>query len=98
VRHGYPAILPGVVDIAEVGKKYAADALRVLLGFAFNTLGLHRVVFTCYEGNDRALQLYRHVGFTEVGRAPEAYYRDGRYWDEFRMQVLDRDFRAVVPE
>lgn len=91
-RHAHLGIFLGYRE--DHGKGYAADALRALMGFAFDTLGLHRVVLTCYEGNDRAMQLYRHVGFTEVGRAPEAYYRDGRYWDEFTFQLLDRDFRS----
>lgn len=76
------------------GRGYAADAIRTILRFAFDTLGLHRVRLRCYEGNERGLRLYRHLGFTEVGRHREAFFSEGRYWDELLFDMLDREFRV----
>ena len=30
------------------------------------------------------------------GRAREAIWRDGRWWDELEMSVLDSDWRALI--
>lgn len=45
-------------------------------------LGLPRVSLICFEGNERAMQLYRRLGFAEVGRRPVVphpclHYKDG---------------------
>ena len=37
---------------------------------------------------------YRRCGFTTEGRARESIWRDGRWWDEMAMSVLESDWRA----
>ncbi|WP_180357829.1 GNAT family N-acetyltransferase [Streptomyces sp. NP160] len=50
------------------GRGLGPDALRVLLRYAFDELGLHRVSLEVWAFNDRALAAYRRAGFTEEGR------------------------------
>jgi ribosomal protein S18 acetylase RimI-like enzyme len=65
-----------------------------MLRHAFETLGLHRVALSVFEFNERAIRAYRRVGFTTEGRAREAIRRDGRWWDELSMSILEEDWRA----
>jgi hypothetical protein len=66
-----------------------------MLGHAFENLGLHRVALTVFTFNERALRSYRKVGFIVEGRARDAIYRDGRYWDEVSMSILEPEWRAI---
>jgi UDP-4-amino-4,6-dideoxy-N-acetyl-beta-L-altrosamine N-acetyltransferase len=49
------------------GKGFAAEASRLLLAYAFETLGLRRVYLHVLARNSDALRLYRRVGFQTEG-------------------------------
>jgi RimJ/RimL family protein N-acetyltransferase len=63
-----------------------------MLDHAFGTLRLHRVSLSVFAFNERAIRSYRRVGFVVEGRSREAIWRDGRYWDEIHMSVLDDEW------
>lgn len=49
-------------------------------------IGLEQVELGVVAGNERALNLYRKMGFAECGRVPRAFrYKDGSYQDEICM-------------
>jgi RimJ/RimL family protein N-acetyltransferase len=77
------------------GRGYGTEATRLMLDHAFGTLGLHRVALAVFEFNQRAIRSYRSVGFVVEGRAREAIWRDGRWWDEITMSILDAEWQAV---
>ena len=79
------------------GHGYGTDATRLMVDHAFIGLGLHRVALTVFAFNERAIRSYRSVGFVVEGRAREAIWREGRWWDEISMSVLDSDWTAVQP-
>jgi UDP-4-amino-4,6-dideoxy-N-acetyl-beta-L-altrosamine N-acetyltransferase len=74
------------------GQGYGSDAVRTALRFAFETMNLHRVSLRVYEDNARGIRTYEKCGFQHEGRAREAIFRQGRYYDELRMGVLRREF------
>jgi RimJ/RimL family protein N-acetyltransferase len=76
------------------GRGYGTEATRLMLDHAFGTLGLHRVALAVFEFNERAIRSYRSCGFVVEGRAREAIWRDGRWWDEITMSVLDQEWSA----
>jgi RimJ/RimL family protein N-acetyltransferase len=76
------------------GKGYGADAIVTCLRFAFFTLGLHSVRIRAHEDHRRALDLYRRVGFAEVGRDREAVFQRGRFADYVVLDMLDREYKA----
>ena len=47
-----------------------------------------------FSFNERAIRSYRSVGFVVEGRAREAIWREGRWWDEISMSILDGDWAA----
>ena len=65
-----------------------------MLDHAFGTLGLHRIALYVFEFNERAIRAYRRCGFVVEGRSRESIWRDGRWWDELAMSVLESDWRA----
>ena len=66
-----------------------------MLGHAFETLNLHRIGLSVFSFNERAIRSYQSCGFVMEGRAREAIWRDGRWWDEISMSVLQSDWKAI---
>jgi RimJ/RimL family protein N-acetyltransferase len=77
------------------GHGYGTAATRLMIDHAFGGLGLHRVGLTVFSFNERAIRSYRSVGFVVEGRAREAIWREGRWWDEISMSILDGDWQAM---
>ena len=71
------------------GRGYGTEATRLMLDHAFGTLGLHRIALSVFEFNERAIRAYRRCGFVVEGRPRESIWRDGRWWDELAMSVLE---------
>lgn len=76
------------------GQGYGTEATALMVEHAFVRLGLHRVALSVFEFNPRAIKAYAKVGFIEEGRAREAIFRDGRFWDEIHMSVLAGEWEA----
>jgi hypothetical protein len=66
------------------------------LAHAFERLALHRVALSVFEFNQRAIRSYRTCGFQVEGRAREAIWREGRWWDEITMSLLEPEWRALA--
>lgn len=77
------------------GRGYGTEATRLMLDHAFSTMGLHRVSLAVFSFNERAIRSYEKVGFVVEGRAREAIFRDGRFWDEISMSMLASEWRAL---
>jgi RimJ/RimL family protein N-acetyltransferase len=73
---------------------YGTQAVRLLLGHAFDTLNLHRVFLRVFASNPRAIRAYEKVGFILEGRLREDRFADGGYEDTLLMSVLEHEWRA----
>ena len=75
------------------GKGYGEDAMTILLDYAFDHLNMHRVHLGVFGTNPRAQRLYTKLGFVDEGADREAVFKDGRYIDNIRMSILDREWK-----
>lgn len=75
------------------GRGYGTEATRLMIDHAFGTLGLHRIALFVFEFNERAIRAYRRCGFVMEGRSRESVWRDGIWWDEMAMSILESDWR-----
>jgi RimJ/RimL family protein N-acetyltransferase len=78
------------------GRGFGTEAAELMLRHAFERIGLHRVGLSVFSFNTRAIASYEKVGFREEGRLRDAIWRDGRYWDEVQMGVLEEEWRERV--
>jgi RimJ/RimL family protein N-acetyltransferase len=76
------------------GHGYGTEATQLMVDHAFKNLGLHRIALSVFEFNERAIRAYARVGFLTEGRAREAVWRDGRWWDELAMSLLAPEWQA----
>ena len=77
------------------GRGFGSEATRLMVDHALGTLGLHRVALAVFAFIERAIRAYLRVGFVIEGRSREAIWRDGRWWDEIHMSVLEPEWRAA---
>jgi RimJ/RimL family protein N-acetyltransferase len=77
------------------GRGYGTEATRLMLDHAFGTLAIQRIGLFVFEFNERAIRAYRRCGFMVEGRSRESVWRDGRWWDELAMSVLESDWRRM---
>lgn len=85
-----------VMRPAYRGRGYGTEAIELVLGLAFDGIGLHRVGLDVLSINARARSLYESIGFVVEGRRREAY-RDGDGWcDAIVMGMLDEEYRALT--
>jgi [ribosomal protein S5]-alanine N-acetyltransferase len=87
----------GLTDPAVLGLGLGTEATRLVLGYAFDGLGLHRVDLRVVAYNTRAIACYRKCGFVEEGRERETLLVDGVWHDDVVMAVLEDEYRALAP-
>ena len=77
------------------GHGFGTEATQLMVDHAFGSLGLHRIALFVFEFNERAIRAYRRTGFVVEGRSRESVWRDGQWWDELAMSILDSDWRRA---
>ena len=77
------------------GQGMGTEATELMVGHAFEVLGLHRIGLSVFAFNMRAIRAYEHVGFRSEGRLREAIWRDGQFWDEIQMGLLADEWHAA---
>jgi RimJ/RimL family protein N-acetyltransferase len=81
----------------HTGRGYGTDAVRVIVGYGFREMGLHRIQLSVAPFNPAGIRAYQKAGFTEEGRHRESVLHDGRWYDEVLMSILDHEWAARRP-
>lgn len=84
------------VGEAHAGKGHMSEALQLVLGFAYGTLGLHRVEAACLPHNVASRRLLTKLGFREEGLARQYLCINGRWQDHVTHAILHGDPRPGV--
>lgn len=84
----------GIFQARHQGKGYGREAVRLLLGYAFDTLNLHRVELKVHDNNPRGMRCYEACGFRREGTLRQAVWREGRWWDVHLYGLLEPEWRA----
>ena len=86
------SIIVGSAEDRDQG--VGSEAIRLLLDYAFGSLGLNRVGLSVFDFNKAAISAYEKVGFSHEGRLKKAIQRDGAFHDALLMRVLADEWRA----
>jgi RimJ/RimL family protein N-acetyltransferase len=92
--HNRAATFAILIGPPHQNRGLGTEATRLVLGFGFDELGLHRIQLTVNGFNERGMAAYRKAGFVEEGRYREAIFRSGRWHDQVHMGILDREWRS----
>jgi RimJ/RimL family protein N-acetyltransferase len=74
-----------IYNRADWNQGFGSDAMKVLLDFGFKHINLHRIELGVYPENDRAIHVYKKIGFRKIGRKRQNRFMAGRYRDEILM-------------
>ncbi|HEX5826965.1 MAG TPA: GNAT family protein [Candidatus Limnocylindrales bacterium] len=95
LRNGNAALGITIGDPADTNQGLGTDALRALVGWAFDMLRLERVWLDVYDFNPRARSVYERIGFVFEGTQRHAIFRHGAFVDVHRLAVLSGEWRAL---
>ncbi|HKJ72519.1 MAG TPA: GNAT family protein [Alphaproteobacteria bacterium] len=76
---------------AYAGRGYMSDALKTIMPFVFDTLGLHRLEAACIPDNEASRLLLLHNGFRQEGYARQYLKINGRWRDHLLFSRLESD-------
>ena len=79
------------------GKGYGTETARLMLEYAFTSLGLHSVYLNVAAYNLAGRHAYQRAGFRESGRRRQAWRMGGQFWDAVIMDCLASEFMESSP-
>ena len=69
------------------------DGAELVMEFAFETLGVHRLEARAAIRNSRGNGALRKIGATQEGILRKSFLRNGEYLDQALWTILDEDYR-----
>ena len=70
------------------------DGARMVVDFAFDVIGTHRLEARAAVRNGRGNGALRKIGAVQEGILRKSFLRDGEYLDQTLWTILDEDWRA----
>jgi RimJ/RimL family protein N-acetyltransferase len=80
------------INVAERGRGWGRECLRLLKKIVFEELGAHRLWLDVMAHNERARRLYLSEGFVPEGTMREALSTGERYVDLVLMSILEGEY------
>ena len=73
-------------------KGYGTKALIMFLFYLFYFWNLRKVKLEVYLDNEKAIKVYKKVGFKEAGIFEKEYFCFGKYRDVLAMELFKEEF------
>ena len=80
------------------GRGLGAEAIGLVVGYAFETLNLHKLTACAYRDNVGSLSAFAKAGFTEEGVRREQRYSAGRYIDDILLGLVNGGDAGAAPQ
>ena len=91
-RHAWSGVLIG--DKTAWSKGYATEAMRLRTGYAFQELGLEKLLTSVYAGNEASRRALHKVGYHQCGLWRRNRFFDGQWHDEWLGEILREEWKA----
>ncbi|MDD2753352.1 MAG: GNAT family protein [Candidatus Portnoybacteria bacterium] len=89
--HATLGIVIGDKDYHEYG--YGTEAARLMIGYGFNQLNLHRINSSALAFNKRSINMHLKLGFKKEGRQRQKIFKNGKYADEVLFGLLREEWK-----
>ncbi|MET7278692.1 GNAT family protein [Kribbella sp. NPDC005582] len=96
-RAPWSAKLGYAVHADHWGRGYATDAARVMLGFAFGTLRVHRVTAAIGPENEASIAVVKRIGFSFEGHLRDHVFTNGAWRDSLLYSILETEYADRSP-
>lgn len=77
---------------------YGAEALSLLIDYAYRILNIHNISLKLFDYNERALKCYQAVGFQKIGAIRDGLIRNMEYHNIILMDILPTEFYEKNPQ
>ncbi|MBZ2175664.1 GNAT family N-acetyltransferase [Schnuerera sp. xch1] len=77
----------------DFGKGYGSEALILALNYGFGMLNLHRIELEVFPFNQRAIHVYKKIGFKREGIKRDGAFYYNKYYDIIVMSILEEEFK-----
>ena len=74
-----------------LGKGFGTQAAGLMIRYAFEYLGLHKLMLRVLAENLPAIRSYEHAGFTREAYLKDEVFLEGRYKDVIYMAVINNE-------
>lgn len=74
---------------SALGKGFGSEVAKLTLNYAFEYLGLHKVMLRVFAYNIRAIQSYKNAGFVQEAYLSDEIRIDGKYHDMILMAKIN---------
>ncbi|KZX12885.1 GNAT family N-acetyltransferase [Methanobrevibacter curvatus] len=81
-----------LLDKSYQDQGYGKESSNLLLEYAFNILNLNNVMLYAIDFNQKAIEMYKNIGFKIIGKRREAYPINNEVYDEVYMDILKTEF------
>ena len=82
-------------NAAYRGKGYGTDAMRLIVGYGFRELNLHRITSSTISYNIASIKVHEKVGFKREGVQRESIQREGQRFDVIHFGLLRHEWTAL---
>ena len=90
----FRAELGFVLHPAWWGSGLFLEAARLVCGFAFDVIGVHRIEARASTENPRGNAALQKIGARKEGRLRAAFISDGRYVDQYLWAIVNEQHRS----
>ena len=97
-RHRHAQLFVTIGEKAFWGKGYAREIVIMILGFAFEELGLEKVYLKTLPNNSKARHIYEKIGFKQEALLRKEYYIHGELNDLFQHSLLKSEWIGILKE
>ena len=79
-------------EINERGKGYGTEALKLITKFAFEVLNAETLFSGIFSFNEASSKSAEKAGYKVAGRYRNAYFYNGKYYDEICIEITKEDY------
>ncbi|WP_454054312.1 GNAT family N-acetyltransferase [Clostridium sp. Marseille-Q7071] len=79
----------------DFNKGYGSEAMILALNYGFGMFNLHRIELSVFEFNERAIRVYKKLGFVKEGIKRDSLYFNHKYHNEIIMSILEEEFKQL---
>jgi [ribosomal protein S5]-alanine N-acetyltransferase len=76
----------------EWGKGYGAEAIQIVVDYAFRNLNLHKITAGVYKPNVNSLKAFKKNGFKVEGIRSKQYYYKGDFVDLYLLGLINKHY------
>jgi len=82
-----------LADDDSRGKGYGTKATKLMVDYAFRTMGIHKVTAEVLSENAPSVAMFKKCGFSIDGCLRDDVFKNDRYYDVLSMSIIETEYR-----